>query len=252
MTTSARAILASGDVSLDIFDEVTQAYAGFSEPVDTDAFEITPGFDEKVSTSKRTADYGQARATVIIPKPTEISIEIAAANMRALAMQFQGVIQAFTQAASIVTDEAVTAAHGVAVQLSKINLTDTGFAVKNDAGTTTYTQGTDYDVDWAAGTLTAKAGGAITNGQSLKVSFTANAVSGTRILGGRNPQIRCRARFRGINRVDGKPLNVDVHEAVLGASNGFNFLADDFTSIQLQGKIVTPAGKTEGYEVRDY
>lgn len=249
---TARAILAAGAVALDVWDNTTQKYAGFTEEVDADKFEIKPGFDEKTSTSKRHEDYGQARATVIVPKPTEITIEIAAANATALAMQFQGIVQAFTQGSATVQDETVTAKLGGEVQLSKINLAESGFTVKNEGGDVTYELGRDYDVDYAAGLLKPKASGTISDSATLKVSFTANAVSGSRILGGRNPQIRCRARFRGKNMVDGSPLSVDVHEAVLGASNGFDFLASDFTNIQLTGKIVTPAGKTEGYEVRNY
>ena len=251
-TETARAILGAGEVSLDVYDPVTQKYAGFSAPVDADKFEIKPDFEKKTSVSKRRKDFGQARGTVIIPKPTEITIEIAAANAQALAMQFQGVVQAFTQGSDTVNDEVVTAKLGGEVQLSKINIAESGFTVKNEAGDTTYERGRDYEVDWAAGLLKPKASGTIGDGSKLKVSFTANAVSGTRILGGRNPQIRCRARFRGVNMVDGRPLNVDVHEAVLGASSGFDFLASDFNNIQLQGEIVTPEGKSEGYEVRDY
>lgn len=37
---------------------------------------------------------------------------------------------------------------------------------------------------------------------------------------------------------------------MLGANNGFDFLGSDYSAITLTGKIVTPAGKTEGYEVR--
>ena len=111
-TETARAILGAGEVSLDVYDPVTQKYAGFSAPVDADKFEIKPDFEKKTSVSKRRKDFGQARGTVIIPKPTEITIEIAAANAQALAMQFQGVVQAFTQGSDTVNDEIVTAKLG--------------------------------------------------------------------------------------------------------------------------------------------
>lgn len=252
MIKEARAYIGSGTVSLSVWDSVTQKYAEFSEPVDAEKFAIKPNSEEKISISKRHEDFGQARATVIIPKPTEITIEIASANAQALAMQFQGIVQAFTQGSESISDEVVTAKLGGEVQLSKINIAESGFTVKNEAGDTTYERGKDYDVDWAAGLLKPKTGGAITDSSKLKVSFTAHAVSGTRILGGRNPQIRCRARFRGVNEVNGQPMNVDVHAAVLSASNDFDFLASDFNNIVLQGRIVTPEGMTEGYEVRNY
>ena len=194
-------------------------------------------------------DYGQARANVILPSPTEITIEIAAASARAVAMQFQGAIQAFNQGAATVADEAITTAVVGENKLANRNIASAGFKVTNSSGSTTYVLGTDYDVNYVRGILVVKAGGAISAGASLKVSYTAVASEGTRILGGRNPQVRCRARFDGQNMVDGSPLGVNVWEAVLGASNAFDFLASDFVAIQLSGKIVTPAGKTEGYEV---
>lgn len=43
--------------------------------------------------------------------------------------------------------------------------------VKNAAGTTTYINGTDYTLDAINGVITAKAGGAITAGEALEVSF---------------------------------------------------------------------------------
>ena len=75
-------------------------------------------------------------------------------------------------------------------------------------------------------------------------------MDGKKILGGRVTQVRCQARLDGRNMVDGSPIEVDVHECVLGSNNGFDFLGSDYSAITLSGKIVTPPGKTEGYEVR--
>lgn len=245
----ARAVLGAGLVSLDLWDPASQTWSGFEAPVDADKFEIKPNFEEKTSVSKSHLDYGQARANVILPSPTEITIEIAAASARAFAMQFQGAIQAFNQGAATVTDEDIASAVVGENKLANRNIAAAGFELTNAAGTTTYVLGTDYDVNYVRGIVIVKAGGAISAGANLKASYTAVASEGTRILGGRNPQVRCRARFDGQNMVDGSPLGVNVWEAVLGASNAFDFLASDFVAIQLSGKIVTPAGKTEGYEV---
>ena len=120
---AARAILGAGLVSLDLWDTVTQKYLGFDAPVDADKFEIKPNFEEKTSTSKSHLDYGQARASVVVPQPTEITIEIAASNVNALAMQFQGVVQQITQAEGTVTDEAHASVQlGQEIQLAKINI----------------------------------------------------------------------------------------------------------------------------------
>lgn len=244
---AARAILGAGLVSLDLWDTVTQKYLGFDAPVDADKFEIKPNFEEKTSISKSHLDYGQARASVVVPQPTELTIEIAASTVKAMAMQFQGVVQQLTQAEGTVEDEAHSAVQlGQEIQLAKVNIKDVGLVVKKDA--TPIAPENIEVVSYARGIIKIKSG--ITNGDNVTVSYGYNALDGSRILGGLNPQIRCRARFDGKNMVDGSPLLVDVHEAVLGASNGFDFLASDFAPIVLTGKIVTPAGKQSGYEVR--
>ena len=107
---NARAVLGAGLVSLDLWDSDAQVWSGFEAPVDADKFEIKPNFEEKVSVSKSHLDYGQARASVVLPSPTEITIEIAAANAKAFAMQFQGAVAAMNQAAATVTDEAIASA----------------------------------------------------------------------------------------------------------------------------------------------
>lgn len=251
MENTARALLGAGLVSLNIFDPVTQAYLGFGESVDADKFEIQPGFEEKTSTSKSHLDYGQARASVVLPKPTELNITIAAASAAALALQFQGITQSLTQGSATVTAEAKTLLPGVNAKLSKRNINEAGFVVKNAATpATVYVRGADYIVNYSRGEIRAVVGGAIAVSTAVTIDFTANAIDGTEILGGRNPQIRVQARFDGVNMVDRRPLEVDIREAVLGASNGFDFLADNFNGIQLKGKIVTPIGFSEGYVVR--
>ncbi len=252
MASNARSILAAGLVSLSLWDPAQQKFLGFGQPLDADKFEIKPDYEEKTSVSRSHLDYGQARASVVLPKPTEINIELAAANKEALAMQFQGVVQDLNQPAATIPAENFVAKLGVPVKLANRNLSATGFAVKDAAGTVTYELGTDYEVNWARGEVRALPGGDITEAQQLKISYTAVAVEGARILGGRNPQVRCQARFDGKNMVDGSALEVDVWEAVLGSNNGFDFLASDFTNITLSGKVVTPPGKTEGYEVRTF
>lgn len=253
MATTARAYLGAGLVTLNLWSTVTQAYNGFGDALDADQFEIKPNFEEKTSESRSHKDYGQARASVILPRPTELTIQLAAAGVEALAMQFQGLVQALTQASGsqVATDFPLTALD-VWLPLGKRNLKDTGFVVTNAAATTTYVLGTHYEVNWARGEIRflSAAAGAPAKDDVLKLAMEWNAVDGKRILGGRVTQVRCQARFDGINMVDGAPMEADVHECVLGSNNGFDFLGSDFSGVTLAGKIVTPAGKTEGYEVR--
>lgn len=253
MTTTARAVLAAGLVSFNIWNPVTLAYAGKGDPFDADKFEIKPNFEEKTSESRSHKDYGQARASVVLPKPTEITVELSAASVEALAMQFQGLVQDLTQAGGAwANQDFVLAALDQWLPIGKRNVSDDGFEFTNAAGDVTYVLGTHYDVNWLRGEVRFKssAASAPAAAATLKLSGTYGAVSGKKILGGRVAQVRCQLFFDGENMVDHAPVEADVWEAVLGSSNGFDFLASDFSPITLSGKIVTPAGKTEGYEVR--
>ena len=253
MTTTARAVLAGGLVSLNMWNTVTQAYNGFGDPLDSDKFEIKPNFEEKVSESRSHLDYGQARASVVLPKPTEITIELAAATAEALAMQFQGLVQSLTQASgAFAAVDFTVSALDKWLPLGKRNISDSGFEFTNAADTVTYELGTHYEVNWLRGEVRFKsaAAGAPSAAAVLKLTGSYGAVDGKKILGGRVTQVRCQARLDGRNMVDGSPIEVDVHECVLGSNKGFDFLGSDYSAITLSGKIVTPPGKTEGYEVR--
>lgn len=253
MTTTARAILAGGLVKLNMWNTITQAYNGFGDALDADKFEIKPDFEEKVSESRSHLDYGQARASVVLPKPTELTIELSAATVEALAMQFQGLVQNLTQASGAFAAQDFTlTALDQWLPLGKRSISDAGFAFTNAAGDVTYELGTHYEVNWLRGEVRFRSGapGAPAPAAVLKLTGAYGAVDGKKILGGRVTQVRCQAQFDGRNMVDGSPVEADVWECVLGSNNGFDFLGSDFSAITLSGKIVTPAGKTEGYEIR--
>lgn len=249
--TTARAVLAAGLVGLDMQDPTTLAYKGFGQSLDADKLEITPNYEEKTSESRSHLDYGQARASVILPKPTEITVELSASSVEAMAMQFQGMVQDLTQSGGTQADTTfVIAERDVWLPLGKRNIAD-GLTLKEDDGIVTYTEGTHYSINYLRGEIMVHSvSGAPAKGVDCKVAYAYGAVDGKKILGGRVTQVRCRLRFDGKNMVDGSPIEVDVHECVLGSSNGFDFLGSDFSSITLSGKIVTPTGKTEGYEIR--
>lgn len=246
MTTTARAILAGGLVSVSVFDAISQMFGGFNDPLDADKFEIKPDYEEKVSESRSHLDYGQSRATVILPKPTEVTVELSASSVKALAMQFQGLVEAITQASGTQTAAALDVVQvGVWLPLGHRNISDTGFVVTDDTGTTTYVLGTHYQVNWLRGEIMfAGVVGAAAKGDSVKVTASWSAVDGKKIVGGRVSQVRCHLRFDGQNMVNGEAVEVDVNDVALGSKSGFDFLGSNFAAITLSGKI------SGGYEIR--
>ena len=152
MTTTARAILAGGLVTFSVWDTLAQKFYGFGDAVDADKFEIKPDFEEKVSESRSHLDYGQSRGTVILPKPTEVTVELSASSVKALAMQFQGLVEELTQSSGsqTATNLEVTEV-GVWLPMGHRNISEAGLIITDSTATATYVLGTHYKVNWLRG-----------------------------------------------------------------------------------------------------
>ena len=79
---------------------------------------------------------------------------------------------AFLQQEKTATAEYIRASHDVARKLNNANLKASSVTVTNEGASTTYTETTDYTIDYTDGTITALSTGAITNNQVLKVTYT--------------------------------------------------------------------------------
>jgi len=187
--------LFAANVRLAIVNAQGQLPAGgaFFGPVNCPKLAInTPAPENPQQISRQIGTVGQIKSQAFIPKPTDISMDFDdLSEQRILGFAFNGTVGSVSQAASVigvqaggnVTDEPVTIATlGTPVALTKRQVS--AVVVKNTAGSTTYVAGTDYTVDAAAGTVTALASGGITAGQSLKVSYTAAALTGQAITAG--------------------------------------------------------------------
>lgn len=246
MATTARAILAAGLVRLAAWNTTTQAFEGFGESLDADKFEIKPDSEKKSSTSKSHLDYGQARASVVIPKPTQINVELSASSVKALAMQFQGQVQALTQSSgTLAAVDVVLGTIGEWQPLGFRNFAEAGFSITPNGGGTAYVRGVNYEVNWSRGEIRfiPGAAGNPAAAATVEVTGTYNAVDGKKIVGGAITQVRAKLRFDGENVVNGEVVESDVFDCTLGTSDGFDFLGSDFSSIKLSGEI------TGGYEI---
>jgi len=244
---SARGFLGAGDLYVARYNPTLGGFEDFDGPFEVSKFEIKPNSDLKEMSSRGRNTYGQVIESVPLPKPADFSLTMAEVNRESLAMALFGTASAVNQGSGNVTDEAVVAKLAKWVQLSKQNLSETGLVVTNSAASTTYVLGTDYEVNYRLGMIRALSTGAITEGQSLKVDFTHNAISGTSIAGATQTQVRAKFKLDGVNFAD--QLIVDVHEAILTPDSAFDFLQDEFAEIELKGRLKTPAGKTEPFKV---
>lgn len=248
---AARGFLGAGDIYIARFDTTTQAFLPYKGAYEATKFEIKATTKLVEMTSKGRASYGQIVESVPLQQPTEFSLSLAEVNKESMTLALLGTQAAYTQIAATVTDEVIAAKLDGWVPLTKVGLNSAVPAVVTNAGATvTYVEGVDYVVNYQLGWFKALIGGAITDGASLKVDFSALAFTGTRIRGATNAQLRAKVLFDGINQADGSAAVVECYTAVISASAAFDFLADKFNEIPLSGRLVVPTGKTEPFEIR--
>jgi hypothetical protein len=247
---SARGFVGSGDLYVSRFDPVLNAFAPMIGPIEVTKFEITPKTELKEMVSKSRDGYGQVVESVALAQPFEFAVDFAEVSGDTLVQAFLGTKTAFSQASGALNNHPIVAKLGSWVDTGNLALATAGLVVTNSAGTTTYVLGTDYTVNYRMGWIKPLVGGAITADQVLLVDATYDDVAGTQIAGGTQAQIRARFLLDGKNQVDGLPVIVEVHEAVIAADSAFDFLGDDFNAVSLPGKLKTPTGKSEPFTVK--
>lgn len=249
MVDKARGFLGAGDLYIDRFNSVTQAYDGEAGPFEAIKFEIKPNSDIKEMVSRGKTTLGQVIESVPVPKPSELTVELGEVNRIALGMALFGKITTLAVGAGTLTAESINAKKGYWVQLPQRNLAAAGLVVTNTGATVTYVLGTDYVVNYRLGTIKILEASAIVDNAVLKVTGTSNAIAGSTIMGSTETQVRAKFRLDGVNFVDNSPCVTTVHEAVLTPDKSFDFLQDNFASISLKGRMKTPTGKTAPFEV---
>lgn len=242
----ARAFLGAGDLYIARYS--AGAYLDYEGPFECNKFEIKPNVDIKEATSKGRSSYGQVIASVPVPKPSDLTVELTEVNKYSLQLALFGTASTLTQASGSLTAETVVAKLGYWVPVSKQALT--GVPLLTNAGATvTYVNGVDYIVNPQLGMIKALPGGAIVDAASLRFTSTYAAITGTAIAGSTASTVRAKFKLDGKNFADDSPCIVTVHSAVVAADSAFDFLADDFNKVSLPGRMETPTGFTEPFNV---
>jgi hypothetical protein len=249
---SSRGFLGAGDVYARFYDPILATFGDWQGPFETDKFEIKVSSDLKEMTSKGKTTYGQVIESVTIPKPNDFAIDFTEVNRASMATALAGTITTFSQSAGTITDQALTAKYDVWLPLGKENFAKTGFTVKDNAGTNTYDEGVDYQMNWRLGWIKILSTGTITAAEALKITGSYNATSGSEIAGATQSQIRAQFRLDGINFADQLPVIVDCLEAVIAPDAAFDFLQNDFAKVPLKGRLKTPVGSQEPFTVKLY
>lgn len=164
-------------------------------------------------------------------------------------MALLGTSAATTQTSSSILDEVVVAKLDAYVPLATQGIEATGVVLTNSAGTTTYVEGTDYTLNRHLGLLKALSTGTIADAASLKIDYTKTAFNGYKVVGGAQPTVRGKIVLDGKNLATGQPIIATIFDATFSPTNGVDFLAADFTAIDLAGSARTPVGAAGPYTV---
>jgi hypothetical protein len=250
---SSRGFLGAGDLYARVYNPATGQFDQWAGPFESSKFEIKPNSDLKEMTSRGRSTYGQVIESVPLPKPADLSVTFAEVNKESISMALFGTSSVINQGSGTVTDEVITAVKGKHIQLAHSNIGASGFVVTNNAATVTYVIDVDYTVNYRLGLVHILTTGTIVDAAALKVDYVYNAITGTKVAGGTQTQVRAQFKLDGVNFADQLPVIVDVWEAVLTPDSAFDFLQNDFAEIALKGRLKTPAGKTEPFtvELRD-
>jgi len=249
--------LGSGDVLLNPKDPTTNAFKGWDGPFYASVFEPRANAERRSLTSKGRNDFGQAIGSVSVAGEPTFRMTLRDANKQAIRLLFLGTESAFTQASTAITDELVRAYAGQKIRVANRNISSV-VLTSSPAGTT-YVLGTDYTVDNARmGFLAVVAGSDLDDdivaagaaGLPLLVDYARAAMDGWTIAAQTQPSLRAWILFDGKNQESGEDIECEIWEVVLTPDAGFDFLADDWNEVPLTGTMITPAGKTNPFEVR--
>lgn len=243
----AQGFIGAGDLYAALIDAAGNV-GGYIDFGNVTKLGIQPASEIKEQKSKKRDSYGQVLETVALQDTAQLSATLETVNRIGLRYAFMGEDAAYSQTSGSVTDEPIVAQLDAWVKLANEEVS--AVTVENTGGTVTYVAGTDYDLNTRLGMIRAKSGGAITDAQALNVSYTKAAFTGAAIRGNVKPQIRARLLLDGKNLVDDSIGILDIWEVVLSTSSEFDWFSDDWNTVELQGRLKTPAGKTEPFVFR--
>lgn len=254
---AARGFLGAGDVWINRFNPTTNLPMGWVGPLEASKCGIKPNASLKELKSKGRNTYGQVLESVPLQEPADFSMTLREANKDNITLMFMGEQSVLNQGAGSATDVAITMRGGYGAQLPHQNINEAGFVLTSSPAGTTYALGTDYTVNYRLGILMPVAGSALATaiaaagdaGLPLLVDYGYSAIGGTRVRGAVQPQLRAWVKFDGINFADGKSVIAEIYEVILTPDAEFDFLADDWNELPLQGRMKTPVGKSEPFTV---
>lgn len=190
--------------------------------------------------------------TIIQEKNVTFTMTLENVKSTNLAMALWGA--ASTVAGAAVTDEVITAKHDLVVPLAHTNLNSAVSVVVDDGGTptpTTYTEGTDFTVDYQNGTITVLSTGAIADDATIEIDYTHLGYADVQAM--TVTSLTKYLRFDGLNTVDGTPFIVDLYKASIDPVSAMQLINEEIMQLELTGNVLydsVQTGSSKYFRVR--
>jgi len=208
-------------------------------------FEYNPGApDVKQRKAKTIGGYGRILDQVAIPKPSEITLTFDTVDADGVKTFLRGSSTGLSVTGATIT--AATFAVGVLdlwlpIFPGRRFITAATVVVTNTGASTTYVEGTDYDIDYSMGQIICYASGAIAVGD-VKITYAYGTYSGTKISAETFTQLNINVMFDGKNLVNGRYLQIEVPKIVVAPQSALDFMGENFASLDLKGSPISVGG----------
>lgn len=241
-------LILGGDLYFDRFSPTGQS-TGRILLGNTTNLTVNEPTEVKERVSRLRDSFGSALDTVYIKQPAQLEMTIDEFNRHVLAIALLGDTVDVAQVGGSISNELITARTGAFVKLANEQVSAVVVTEDEDVDPVTYVLGTDYEVNLRLGMIRALEGGAITDGQIVRVSYTAAAVEKERTRGGLLPSVVGEIFLDGKNLVTGQAVHFTAPRATLAPSGPVSLLnaGGDFGDFQASGRLNLAPGESAAY-----
>lgn len=236
-------LVASGDLYMDFLD-AAGASTGFQ--LSGNCKKFAPKVDTETKENKLNGrdTFGLTSESFTRITGSSLSMTFNRYDPQVLAAAFMG---------SAVDQTAASGAYTASITAIKDRWVETGHVgldtcvVEDVTDTTTYVEGTDYEVNKRTGMI--KVLTVALDGDVLHVSGNLLAKTGSKITAGTQSVVNVALRLDGKNLATGAPVLVTVWQAQLRSETDFDFMGENFPELSFTATLITPNGKSWPFEV---
>lgn len=244
MQSAQQGMILGGDL---YFDFLTAAGASTGFDLAGNANKLVPKVETETLENKLNGrdTLGQTGDSYTRITSSTISFTMNRYNPRIVAAFFMGSAVDITAASGAYT-ATITGILDKWVDIGHLDLTTC--VVKDETDTTTYVEGTDFEVNTRLGLL--KVISATIDGDVLHISGNKAASTGFKITGATSPIINVGLYLDGKNYIGGGDVKLRVWQAQIRAEGDFDLLAQGgFPELSFAGTMITPNGKSWPFEM---